>query len=316
MKKNKFLRIASALLMLCLITTCAVSGTFAKYTTSDSDSDTARVAKWGVTVAVDGTLFGKYYGSNTALLDADKNRIVASSTNVASAADGDGKNVVAPGTKNDTGFQVQLKGKPEVAYELAATNNGQTIEDIWLNEGSYGIMVPVYGANAATDVSEFYTLSGTTYTKATSSTYVAGTDYYELQNFVEVEEHTKYYPITWNIAVNVTDNKDGGSVLASTMTTPSDTSLMGWTAALIDALNTKSFTANSEVDITYKLTWEWKIQNTNPNANSLDTILGTIAAGGNVVKSSGTNTFTSELTNEDYNLDVVFGFALVATQVD
>ena len=54
MKKNKFMRLASVMLMLCLITTCAISGTFAKYTTSATATDTARVAKWGVKVVVTG----------------------------------------------------------------------------------------------------------------------------------------------------------------------------------------------------------------------------------------------------------------------
>lgn len=50
MKKNKIMRIASVLLVAVILTTCAISGTFAKYVTSGSGSDTARVAKFGVTV--------------------------------------------------------------------------------------------------------------------------------------------------------------------------------------------------------------------------------------------------------------------------
>ena len=44
MKKNKFLRLASFMLIACLATCCAVGGTFAKYVTSDNASDSARVA--------------------------------------------------------------------------------------------------------------------------------------------------------------------------------------------------------------------------------------------------------------------------------
>jgi len=54
MKKNVMMRVASALLVAVLMTTCAISGTFAKYTTSKTDSDSARVAKWGVSVDVVG----------------------------------------------------------------------------------------------------------------------------------------------------------------------------------------------------------------------------------------------------------------------
>ena len=47
MKKNKMMRVASALLVAVLLTTCAISGTFAKYVSQATGSDTARVAKWG-----------------------------------------------------------------------------------------------------------------------------------------------------------------------------------------------------------------------------------------------------------------------------
>ena len=50
MKKNFMMRAASVLLVAVMLTTCAISGTFAKYVTSDSGSDFARVAKFGVTV--------------------------------------------------------------------------------------------------------------------------------------------------------------------------------------------------------------------------------------------------------------------------
>ena len=51
MKKNKIMRIASVLLVAVLMSTCAISGTFAKYVTEGSSDDTARVAKWGVTIS-------------------------------------------------------------------------------------------------------------------------------------------------------------------------------------------------------------------------------------------------------------------------
>lgn len=42
-----------------MLTTCMTAGTFAKYTTSDSANDSARVAKFGVTVTADGSLLAK-----------------------------------------------------------------------------------------------------------------------------------------------------------------------------------------------------------------------------------------------------------------
>ena len=61
MKKSKSMRAAGALLVATLLSTSAVSGTYAKYVTSDSGSDTARVAKFGVVVAASGSLFSETY---------------------------------------------------------------------------------------------------------------------------------------------------------------------------------------------------------------------------------------------------------------
>ena len=47
MRKNKMMRAASGLLVAVLLSTCAISGTFAKYTTSTESTDNARVAVWG-----------------------------------------------------------------------------------------------------------------------------------------------------------------------------------------------------------------------------------------------------------------------------
>ena len=45
MKKNVLMRIASGALVITMLTTCVISGTFAKYITDDAASDKARVAK-------------------------------------------------------------------------------------------------------------------------------------------------------------------------------------------------------------------------------------------------------------------------------
>ena len=57
MKKKLSMRIASCLLIALLMTTCLTSGTFAKYTSSSTANDAARVAKWSFTVG-DGNNIG------------------------------------------------------------------------------------------------------------------------------------------------------------------------------------------------------------------------------------------------------------------
>lgn len=107
MKKNTMMRVASALLVAVLLTTCAISGTFAKYTTSVSSEDSARVAYWGFQpVAMDITdLFDKAYD------------------NVNGAVD-----VIAPGTTNSATFAFAYAegnaNAPEVAYKFTVSVDG------------------------------------------------------------------------------------------------------------------------------------------------------------------------------------------------
>ncbi len=105
MKKNTMLRVASVLLIAVLMSTCAISGTFAKYVTSADASDTARVAKWGVTItAVTEGTFAKTYASDT--------------TGYADATVSASEKVVAPGTSG-TLANVTITGTPEVAVRVS-----------------------------------------------------------------------------------------------------------------------------------------------------------------------------------------------------
>ena len=135
MKKNKMMRLASAMMVMTLMTTSVISGTFAKYVTSDSATDTARVAKWGVEVQVGGNLFGTDYAKNG---ETNSDGIIAINTSTSVNASDD-VNVVAPGTQNTTAFTVEVSGTPEVSYSLVATKGD--IEDIFLADGSWGTMV-------------------------------------------------------------------------------------------------------------------------------------------------------------------------------
>ncbi|MBR2460656.1 MAG: hypothetical protein IKB34_05460 [Clostridia bacterium] len=315
MKKNVFLKLASALLVLCLASTCAIGTTFAKYTTADKASDTARVAKWGITVATSGSLFGTDYASNSAGTDADS--IVASSTNVNSS---NVWNIVAPGTKNEAGFQVKLSGTPEVAYNVTATNNDVAAEDIWLAEGTYGVMVEQTGLNAASNVVGLYTLSGSTYTKVAAGAWAAGTTYYALHDITEVD--AKYFPIQWAVV-------HSGS--APAIATTSDLNAIA--QAMIDNLNTDALDglANEDIAASYKLTWKWAFE-LDAATNAKDTILGNLIAAvstpgqTNIVKMATATTYTAVTVTSDMeakvgddvvaNLQIAFGLKVTVDQVD
>ena len=107
MKKNTMMRIASVLMIAVLLTTCVISGTFAKYTTTGAAAnDSARVAKWGVTITpdanTDNTFTQTYAKDSTTSFD---NTVVA------------GVDVVAPGTSGALA-NVDIEGTPEVAVKI------------------------------------------------------------------------------------------------------------------------------------------------------------------------------------------------------
>ena len=113
MKKTKFMRAALLLLVLTLITSCFVGGTFAKYTTSGNGTDTARVAKFGVRVNGNGNLFAKEYAKTDASFTLATNSVVSTE-----------KNVVAPGTSGEM-TKMTLTGTPEVAVRVSYTGEAK-----------------------------------------------------------------------------------------------------------------------------------------------------------------------------------------------
>ena len=301
MRKNKMMRLASGLLVAVLLTTSTISGTFAKYVTSDSASDTARVAKWGVTVMASGNLFGTDYESNSA--DTNKDSIVAATSVNVSSTDG---NIVAPGTRNFEGFKIAINGTPEVAYTITATDNGKTIEDIFLLTGKYGVMVKATGLNAATtDLTGYYTLDTTNNIYIpVSGAYVSGTPYYELHD--EVTLTSDYYPINWSVA-------NTGNATAITAT---DKNLNTISSEIKAGIVAGTHNAKSDSAASYTLTWEWPIEKN----NQADTILGNLMVGtienAEVVWFDASNSSYKKVPTEKYNLDIVYGLEVTVTQVD
>lgn len=135
MRKNKMMRAASGLLVAVLLSTCAISGTFAKYTTSANGTDSARVAKWGFQpTTIDLTnLFDDAYAitGEAAKYDATGNTVKATSENT---------DVIAPGTTGSADFGFTYGGAdidkngtkddaPEVAYQFTVSTDGSQIAD-------------------------------------------------------------------------------------------------------------------------------------------------------------------------------------------
>lgn len=124
MRKNKMMRAASGLLVAVLLSTCAISGTFAKYTTSANGTDSARVAKWG-------------FQSATVTLN-DLFKSAYDTTTDSTVKSDDGAHVIAPGTTNSGTFDFTYGGAdidkngtkddaPEVAYQFTVSTAGSQI---------------------------------------------------------------------------------------------------------------------------------------------------------------------------------------------
>lgn len=111
MRKNKMMRFASGLLVATLLTTSIISGTFAKYVTTNSGSDHATVAKFGVKIDVadDMGLFKTEYAK-------DEQSATSANTVVTATAD---QRKIAPGTKGS--MQFSITGTPEVTTKLDVT---------------------------------------------------------------------------------------------------------------------------------------------------------------------------------------------------
>ena len=120
MKKHWTMRVAVLMVALTLITSCFVSGTYAKYVTSGSATDQARVAKFGVTVTATGSAFGTSYYD---VLQTESNQISATYTAGTDSVKSDGTGgtytkVVAPGTGDDVAV-ITLTGTPEVDVRVS-----------------------------------------------------------------------------------------------------------------------------------------------------------------------------------------------------
>lgn len=123
MKKNKTMRTAAVLGVTALLATSALSGTLAKYTTTNSGTDSATVAKFGVVINVndDMGLFKTSYDGTSD--DMSANTVVSADTN----------RKIAPGTKGSMSFSVS--GKPEVKTKLKlAVDNAEAVQ---LKAGDY-----------------------------------------------------------------------------------------------------------------------------------------------------------------------------------
>lgn len=282
MKKNTMMRLASFLLIAVLISTSAISGTYAKYVTQDSANDSARVAKWGVTAMVDGSLFGGNYNA----VDAGNTISAIYTGSVDSANDATGDNIVAPGTKSDKGLKIGVNGKPEVKSKVEIVvdkTENKNYSDIYLKSANYGVMVNVSAQVNADNYTDYYTTSGATFTKATGG-YDSGKVYYRLTDtvsawntatdtrFVSTDSYT-YYPVVWTATAS---KKSIAGSYSNVAKLASDVESIALTSGN-NEYNSLTDLAESVGNI--EISWQWPFENTSDNlVDPCDTILGNMIA--------------------------------------
>ena len=178
MKKNWTMRVGVSMLALTLITSCFVGGTFAKYTTSGKGNDSARVAKFGVTVSGTGSTFATEYNADDSTYTTG---VTVKST----------EKVVAPGTKGDMAA-FTLSGTPEVAVKVTYEATKFDLGDNWKDEeGNYYCPLEIK--------------VGTTTLKGTDSTYTSA-DAFETAVKNAIAAYSKTYAPGTNLADKGSDS--------------------------------------------------------------------------------------------------------------
>lgn len=333
MNKNKMMRLASTLMVAVLMTTCTISGTYAKYVTAADAADSARVAKWGVVVSATGSLYGEKYASADSKITAveDTNDAGKAIVSVYGKQWADNNKVVAPGTQSDEGFHFDINGNPEVDALVTVQMEHQ---NVFLAEGNYGVMVEVV------DVTEDNFPAAGLYTKAgedyTLTTVWDGNveHWYALHDDAEVDNEKGYWPVVYTMA-GETDY--AGDVNDDTLKAIADKIAANFadnTTSVQDGTNLSKYTftdvkkhieQNQDLSDVLNLgdialSWKWEFEGINDGA---DTILGNLMAerigtnfAGDVVKSTGTGTFGQLVEGTDYCLDTNFSIEILVEQVD
>ncbi len=325
MKKNGSMRAASALMVATLLTTGVLSGTYAKYTTQRSGSDAARVAKWGVVLQVDGSLYGDKYGKGTNI-PSDEKTGISVKTEQTTNADAV-KNAVAPGTRCAEGLKFSMNGSPEVSTRLIATLKAQ---NMYLKKGTYALMVK---ASSVTEknwkADTYYTKNASVYTLQES--YASGDSYMMLD---KVTLDADYYPVVYksarrnngdtksdslnDIAADYAKKLNGGEEVVGSTDPATDVTTYSISREFDPGYNLASLSLSNEW-----LNWAWTFESgitadLKAKINASDTVLANLQAGtltnGEVVKVG--DEIKAPVEHTDYNLATSFDLSIKMDQID
>ncbi len=251
MKKNVMMRIASILVVAVLLTTCVISGTFAKYVTKGEAEDRARVAKFGVLIDISGD---SSFANTYAKTDADY-----SGTLSVEATD----KVVAPGTASASALTFSLTGTPEVATRIQITLSD--VKDVFLKAGDYKDMTQAPYKGTFNVANDYYPVKWTLkQTAPVEKTIVDGksladintalTEFASGKDYAPGVDLSSKFELSWEWAFSVDDKADtllGDLAADSSLLGKLKTAAQGDTEAVFEALT---------ADTDYNLTVAYKVE--------------------------------------------------------
>lgn len=123
MEKNKTMKMILITLLIAMIALVLVSGTYAKYTSSASGSDTARVAKWSFIVGGNDIV-----AENTFTFDLFKTIKDTDGKDETDVVSANADRVIAPGTSGS--FDLVLENKSETSAKYSVTYTVTNTESI------------------------------------------------------------------------------------------------------------------------------------------------------------------------------------------
>jgi hypothetical protein len=209
MKKNAMLKVAAVVLVAVLLTTCAISSTFAKYVTNTTDEAeaSARVAKWGVEVDAGfasklNDLFKPEYSTGTSS---------TTTGNVEVSATWGGGELVAPGTNSSVLFTSAVTGTPEVSGVVKVTADVKLENWAAGADDDYCPLVFTVGTEDYYIGKSGITTSAELATEVAKAIATKGTQYFEAGATLDAGNDIAAFDIGWAWALNApTENVADG----------------------------------------------------------------------------------------------------------
>lgn len=300
------------------------AGTYARYTTGATASDTARIAKWGVELTAAGDLYGEQYGedgSAQSWSSSDRGIVQVSSK---------GTDVIAPGTGHDGGLRLAVSGSPEVRTRVDAVIKS---ESIYLKKGTYAIArrLPDGAVSAAayeTMQPGLYCLSGGVYLAAPADYDDSVTEYFVLENRTELT--ADYYPVVYSSErITSADIKaDSLKAVAADIAGRLGSAAVAESAGVTTHTVSAEYAPGTDLGSTLGLTqesigWSWSYMQGDEGSqeelmySGADTILGSLSAGEGdcIVLKSTADGFTPVEAVTDYHLTTGLDLTMTVTQV-